>query len=296
MRAMLVKGVIWRLGCYLRLARFDKPVGTLLLLWPTLWGLWAVQSPPLYWVVVFTAGAVVMRALGCVINDMADRRLDRQVSRTRTRPLAAGDIVLGEAAALLLIFALAALLLLLLLPLRAQWWCGAALALALVYPFAKRFLALPQLVLAAAFSIGIVIADITVTGARLPSAAACCLVAANMLWVMGYDTIYAMVDRRDDAAVGTVGSSALLLGRRDVAVVSMLYAACLLLLSATGIIFNYGIAYQVALIAAMVCVFRFWQKYKTRDERACLAAFRANHWLGVFVLAGLIAAQQVPRV
>ena len=284
---------MWRLERYWRLARFHRPVGTVLLLWPTLWGLWAVQTPSLYWVAVFTAGVVVMRALGCVVNDMVDWRLDRQVTRTRSRPLAAGELSHTAAAVFALLLALAALLLWWLLPPPARLWCLAALALALVYPFAKRWLAMPQLVLAAAFSIGILIADMTVAGAALPSAAAWCLFAANMLWVVAYDTIYAMIDRRDDAAVGTVGSSALLFGRRDIALISVLYALCVLWLSVVGIIFHYGIAYQVALIAATVCVIRFWQKYKTRDERACQAAFNANHWFGLFVLAGLVAAQQV---
>lgn len=279
---------LWR---YLCLARFDRPAGALLLLWPTLWGLWAAAEgfPGWGWLGVFAGGVAAMRAFGCVVNDIADRDLDRQVARTKGRPLAAGEVSLREAAGVALFFLLAAFALWWQLPPVARLWCVAALGAAALYPLSKRHVAAPQLVLGMVFGMGIPIADAAWRNA-MPSAAAWCLFFGNFLWIVAYDTVYAMADRRDDIAYGRVGSTAILFGRRDVAAVSLLYAACLLWLAAVGIALGYGIAYQVALIGAAGCVFRFWQKYKTRDARACMAAFRANHWFGLFVFAGIAAA------
>lgn len=279
------------------LARFDRPAGALLLLLPTLWGLWAVQPPAVYWVGIFSAGAVVMRAFGCVINDMADRDLDRAVTRTKARPLAADTLSMTAAAVTAAVFAAAALVLFFALPGAARLWALGAAALAVVYPFCKRFMPLPQAALAVAFGGGLLIADVSARDAAAPSLQAWWLFAANAMWVMAYDTIYAMADRADDlqyqrggGAGGKIGSAAIYFGRYDRAAVSVFYALCLLWLSAGGLIFNYGTAYQVALIAAAVAVFRYWQKYKTRCPAACLSAFRANVWFGVFVFAGLAAA------
>ena len=280
-----------QVGRYLRLARFDRPAGTLLLLWPTLWGLWAAAQgyPGAKWLMVFVAGVVVMRAFGCIVNDMADRDLDKAVSRTRDRPLASGEVSMREAAALALFFLLLALGLFLLLPPLARWWSVAALALAVLYPFSKRVIAAPQAVLGVTFSAGILVADVAVREAA-PSVDAWLLFGGNLLWIIAYDTIYAMADREDDKAYGKIGSTALLFGKRDVVAVSLFYSACLLWLSLAGIILNYGAMYQVALIAAAVSVFKFWQKYRTRLPQACMAAFRANHWFGLFVFAGVVAA------
>ena len=280
-----------RLRLYLCLARFDRPAGTLLLLWPTLWGLWAAAGgfPGWRWLVVFVGGVVVMRAAGCVINDIVDRDLDRAVARTKQRPLAAQKLPLTEAVGVAVFFLLLALALWWQLPPLARWWGLAALLLALMYPFSKRFFAMPQAMLGLAFSSGILIADVAVRETA-PQAAAWLLLGGNFLWVLAYDTVYAMADVADDAAYGKVGSTALLFGRHAVAIVSLLYTACLLWLSAAGIVLNYNAAYQVALVAAAVCVIRFWQKYKTRRPEACLAVFHANHWFGVFVFAGLAAA------
>ena len=280
-----------QVGRYLRLARFDRPAGTLLLLWPTLWGLWAAAQgyPGAKWLMVFVAGVVVMRAFGCIVNDMADRDLDKAVSRTLGRPLASGEVSMREAAALALFFLLLALGLFLLLPPLARWWSVAALALAVLYPFSKRVIAAPQAVLGVTFSAGILVADVAVREAA-PSLDAWLLFGGNLLWIIAYDTIYAMADREDDKAYGKIGSTALLFGKRDVVAVSLFYSACLLWLSLAGIILNYGAMYQVALIAAAVSVFKFWQKYRTRLPQACMAAFRANHWFGLFVFAGVVAA------
>lgn len=283
---------MWRLEAYWRLARFDRPAGLLLLLWPTLWGVWAASRgvPDGRWVAVFAGGVAVMRAFGCVVNDMVDARLDAGVARTAGRPLACGRVSRAEAAGVAAVLAAAALGLWALLPGAARGWALAAGGLAVGYPFCKRFMALPQVGLGVAFGFGILVADVAVRGAATPSAAAWGLFVGNFLWVMAYDTVYAMADREGDAAHGGVGSAALFFGRRDVAAVSMLYAACLVWLSGVGVVFGYGVAFQVALMACAGCVFRFWQKYRSRRADACLAVFRANHWVGVFVLAGVGAA------
>ncbi len=284
--------MLQRLSAYGRLARFNNPAGTLLLLWPTLWGLWAAARgfPGWYWLAVFVGGVIVMRAFGCVVNDMFDRDLDRVVARTKNRPLAAGAVSFAEAGAVALFFLLLALALWWLLPPLARWGSLAALAIAVLYPLSKRYLPLPQAVLGLAFSSGLLIADMTLRNAP-PSLTAWLLFGGNFLWIIAYDTIYAMADKADDLAHGGVGSAALLFGRHDVAIVSILYSLCLLWLSASGLIIGYGASYQVALIAAAVCVIRFWQKYKTRHPQACMAAFRANQWFGLFVFVGIAAAE-----
>lgn len=279
-----------RLADYLRLARFDKPEGTLLLLWPTLWGLWLAAEgfPGWRWLLVFVGGAFAMRAFGCAINDIADYKLDAQVARTRNRPLAAGRISRMEAAMVATFFLTLSFLLFLLLPNQAKLWALAALAIAAAYPFAKRLLPAPQIVLGVAFSFGILVAYVAVRDAP-PPPEAWWFAAANWLWVMSYDTIYAMCDRKDDIAAGAK-SSAIWLGERDVYAVSGCYVAAILLLSVLGIwLFPDAIAYQVALIAAMLLVFRFWRLYRNRDPSECFRAFRLNHWFGAFIWAGLVS-------
>lgn len=280
-----------RLLDYARLMRADSPAGSLLLLWPTLWGLWAAAGgfPGWSWLLIFVGGVVGMRAFGCVINDMADRRLDAVVARTKERPLAAGRIGRGEAAvvAVLLLLPMAALWWH--LPPVAQAWALLALVIAGLYPAAKRFVVLPQAVLGVAFGFGIPVADAAIHNAA-PSLQAWLFFIGNFIWVVAYDTIYAMADREDDRAHGGIYSSALLFGGRDVIIVSLLYAGAVLWLSAVGIILGYGAAYQVALIAAMLCAVRFWQFYRTRRPQACMSAFRANHWFGLFVFVGIAAS------
>ncbi|MDM5146925.1 4-hydroxybenzoate octaprenyltransferase [Candidatus Persebacteraceae bacterium Df01] len=279
-----------RLLDYLSLARFDKPIGSLLLLWPTLWGLWLAAEgwPGSRWLVIFVTGVFAMRAFGCAVNDIVDRKLDAQVARTRTRPLAARRISVAEAAMVAAFFLLIAAALFLQLPAIAQLWALAGLALAAAYPLAKRIFAVPQMVLGAAFSFGIPIAYAAVRG-ESPPLQAWLFVVANWLWVLAYDTIYAMCDRDDDIKAGAK-SSAVWLDNNDVTAISLLYAAAVLWLSFLGVWYVLGTAYQVALIAAMSLVFRFWQLYRTRQPAACLSAFRANHWFGAFVFAGLAAA------
>ena len=279
-----------RLLDYLRLARFDKPAGSLLLLWPTLWGLWLAAEgwPGWKWLAIFGGGVMMMRAFGCAVNDILDRHVDGHIARTQNRPLAARRISLAEAMGVAAFFLLASFLLWLLLPPLAQAWAFAGLILTVWYPLTKRIFAAPQAVLGIAFSFGIVVAFAAVRQ-ESPPPQAWLFMAANWLWVMGYDTIYAMCDREDDRRVG-IKSSALLFGDADVTAVSLFYAAAVLWLSFLGIWYLFGVAYQVALIAAMLLVFRFWWLYRSRQPAACFTAFCANHWFGAFVFAGIAAA------
>lgn len=280
-----------RLLDYARLTRFDKPEGTLLLLWPALWGLWLAAEgwPGWKWLIVFSGGVCVMRAFGCAINDLADRRLDAQVTRTKNRPLAAGRISSGEAWAVAAFFLLLAFVLWWQLPWLARGWALAGLLLAALYPLAKRMMAAPQIVLGAAFSFSIPLAFVTLHNAP-PPPVAWLFAAANWWWVLGYDTIYAMCDREDDVRAGT-NSSAVWLGNNDVLAVSLFYVAAVAWLSVLGLWFLPGaVAYQISLVAAMGLVFRFWRLYRWRQPESCLLAFRINHWFGAFVWAGLMSA------
>ena len=275
-----------KLADYLRLIRMDKPSGALLLLWPTLWGLWLAAGgwPGWRWLCVFVAGVVVMRAFGCVVNDIADRNFDPMVARTRNRPLAAGRVGLSEAAAIAAVLLLCAFGLWLALPETAQWWAVPALAIAVAYPFAKRFVSLPQAVLGVAFSFGIPMAFAAVRDAN-PPPAAWVLFFGNALWVMAYDTIYAMADREDDLKIG-VKSAAIFFGEKDVAAVSFFYALCVSWLSLAGAAMDFNFAYYLALLAAVGFVFYFYRAYRTRLPDSCMSAFRANHWFGAVVFAG----------
>ena len=283
--------VVRRLADYARLARFDRPAGALLLLWPTMWALWVAADgfPGWYWTCFFVVGVVVMRAFGCVVNDITDRRLDAAVCRTRTRPLAARRVSVREAVAVAIVLLLPAVALWLVLPPVARGWALLSLSVALIYPLSKRYVVMPQAVLGVAFGFGMPVAAAAVTGAH-PSWDIWLFFVGNFFWIIAYDTIYAMSDRADDRAFGGVHSSALLFGRHDITAISVCYVAAILWLSLCGIIIGYGASYQVALIAAAAAVFRFWAMYKTRDPNACMAAFRANHWFGLFVFAGVAAA------
>ena len=279
-----------KIGEYAKLTRFDKPAGGLLLLWPTMWGLWLAAEgfPGWRWLGIFIVGVWVMRAFGCAVNDMADWRFDAQVRRTQSRPLAAQTISQREAAMVAGFFLLLALCLWWLLPPLAKQWALVALAVACIYPFAKRVMATPQIVLSAAFSFGIPIAYAAVRSAP-PPPEAWGFVVVNILWVLAYDTIYAMCDSDDDKRIG-LNSTVLWLGRYDVLAVGLCYAAAVVLLSALGLwLFPSALSYQTALLAAMAVVFRCWLLCRSRHLQQCMLAFRLNHWFGAFVWAGLAA-------
>ncbi len=272
---------------YIHLLRLDRPIGIWLLLWPTLWALWfaAGGMPPLDLLAVFVAGTVLMRSAGCVINDYADRDFDPHVARTRERPIAAGRISPRSALVVFAVLCLLALAIAWHLSAAALWLSLPAVLLAASYPFAKRFHSLPQAHLGLAFSWGIPMAYAAVRDV-VDWQQAGMLMAANLCWVIAYDTLYAMSDREDDLKIG-VKSSAILFGRHDLLIVGLLHAAALLLLAAVGYGTGRKVLYFAGLAAAGTCaVYEQWLARK-RERAGCFAAFRHNTWFGLAVFGGL---------
>lgn len=286
---MTVRQLLSRLDAYERLVRLDKPVGILLLLWPTLWGLWLAAGglPDLLVLWVFVLGTVLMRSAGCAVNDWADRRFDGAVKRTQSRPLVAGEIASWEALAVAAVLALAAFAItvatLNALAIQLAILAG---ALAAIYPFTKRFLAIPQAWLGACFGLGIPMAYAAAQG-EVPRLALA-LWVANLLWVVAYDTVYAMVDRDDDQAIG-IHTSALLFGRHDVAAVYACHAAFLGSLAAIGAWQGYGAAYYAGLACAAALALRDLPLVRSRSRKSCFLAFRRAHWMGAAVFMGIVA-------
>lgn len=278
---------------YLQLMRLDRPVGTLLLLWPTLWAVWiaGAGSPSLRTVFVFILGVIVMRAAGCVINDIADRNLDGHVRRTQGRPLVSGTLNVKQALALFAGLILIAFLLVLLLNPFAFWLSFGGLGLALLYPFSKRFTYLPQLFLGAAFSWAIPMAFAAEINSLPP--AVWLLYTANLLWTVAYDTQYAMVDREDDLKIG-IRSTAILFGDADRAIIVLLQGMALLTLYLLGrqLAFGWGWWLGMAVAGGLFA----WQFYATRarDEAACFKAFLNNQWVGAALFAGLLLHYLLP--
>ena len=281
-----------RLSLYLQLIRWDRPAGWLLLLWPTLSALWLASHgfPGWHLLVVFTLGTFLMRSAGCCLNDVADRDFDRHVKRTAERPVTSGKIKSREALAVGAVLALLAFGLVLTTNRTAIAWSFAALAIAVAYPFAKRFVAMPQAVLGVAFSFGIPMAFAAVQS-RVPDAA-WLLLLGNLFWVIAYDTEYAMVDRDDDLKIG-IKTSAITLGRFDVAAVAVSYALYLgiwsFVLSAQVIQAQAAIIYIAFGFASAQAAWHVWLIRK-RQRDACFKAFRLNHWLGFTVFLGIVAA------
>jgi 4-hydroxybenzoate polyprenyltransferase len=276
-----------RLDAYERLVRLDKPIGTLLLLWPTLWAVWLASHgrPRADIVLIFVLGTFLMRSAGCAINDYADRHFDAHVERTRQRPLAAGEIAPREALAVAALLALCAFGLALLLNPFAIALSFVGATIAALYPFSKRVFPFPQLVLGLAFGFGIPMAYAAVQAA-LP-AECWLLVAANVFYSFAYDTEYAMVDRDDDARLG-IRTSALTLGRWDVAAVMTSYAAMLALLAAVGALHGLGWPYYAALALAGAMMAYHWTLIRGRSREGCFRAFRHNNWVGAAVFAGIV--------
>lgn len=281
-----------RLDAYERLVRLDKPIGALLLLWPTLWAVWLAADgrPPADIVIIFVVGTVLMRSAGCAMNDWADRRFDPHVARTRTRPLAAGEIRPAEALAVAAALAAAAFGLVLFLNRFAIALSFVALAIAAFYPFTKRFFALPQLVLGVAFGFGIPMAYAALQEALPWDCWA--LLAANICYAFAYDTEYAMVDRDDDAKIG-IRTSALTLGRYDVAGVMFAYAGMLAILTALGTALRLGWPYFAGLAAAGAMALYHWRLIRDRSREGCFRAFRHNNWVGAAIFAGLALSYRV---
>ncbi len=272
----------------IEITRFDKPIGTLLLLAPTLWGVVLASEGRPSWTVlsIFVAGAIVMRAAGCIANDLADRDLDGHVARTRLRPLVTGALSVGEAITLLGgLLVLALILVALTNPLTVKLSVIGA-GLALVYPFMKRFTHWPQIVLGLAFSWSIPMA-FAASQSALPHEL-WWLFAANVLWTLIYDTQYAMVDREDDLAIG-IKSTAILFGDLDVRIIAGLQCLCLLAFWRCGVAFELGRFYYLAIIGvALMFAWHIWL-IRSRDTAQCFVAFNQSKWIGLIVLSGLCA-------
>ncbi|MBC7697233.1 MAG: 4-hydroxybenzoate octaprenyltransferase [Bacteroidia bacterium] len=283
---MNAKKIIQKLDAYERLMRLDKPIGILLLLWPTLWALLiAAQGKP-DWIVVmiFVTGTVLMRSAGCVMNDIADMNYDGLVERTKNRPLANGEVSKKEAYILALMLSLAAFGLVCFLNTLTIQLSVLALLLAASYPFTKRFLTIPQAYLGIAFGFGIPMVFAAILGYIAPIA--WILLLANVFWAIAYDTEYAMVDRDDDLKIG-IKSSAITFGRFDVIAVMASYAMTLLLLTLAGKWLLMGYAYYMGLaIATMIAVHHYFL-IKTREKTSCFKAFLQNTWFGFAIFAGL---------
>ncbi|TXT31386.1 MAG: 4-hydroxybenzoate octaprenyltransferase [Rhodocyclaceae bacterium] len=277
-----------KLDLYEKLMRLDKPIGILLLLWPTLWALWlSALGRPNWWVVwIFVLGTVLMRSAGCVINDYADRDFDKHVERTKERPLTAGKVTTKEALALFAGLSLLSFALVLLLGNTLVIWLSVpALFLAASYPFTKRFLAIPQAYLGIAFGFGIPMAYAAQVGG-VP-AEAWWLLLANVFWAVAYDTEYAMVDREDDLKIG-IKTSAITFGRFDVAAVMVCYAATLAIIGGIGWTLHLGLAFYsgLAVAAGIMGVHYTW--IRGRERMPCFKAFLHNNWVGLVIFVGIV--------
>ena len=284
---MILTDLIARLDAYEKLIRLDRPIGILLLAWPTLWGLW-LASPPMPHPLVlwlFVLGTVLMRSAGCAINDYADRDFDAHVERTRGRPLAAGLIRPWEALAVAAVLALAAFAIVLQFNRLTVYLSFAALAIAAIYPFTKRFFWMPQAWLGVAFGFGIPMAFAATTGRVPPLAWA--LLAANVAWTIAYDTEYAMVDREDDRRIG-IRTSAILFGRHDVAAVMACYVVFLLAMGAIGVWQRYGVPYFGGLGVAMLIAGYHHRLIRDRTREGAFKAFQHNNWIGAAIFAGIV--------
>ena len=270
----------------LQLIRFDKPIGTLLLLWPALWALWiAAQGVPDYTLLaIFLAGTFLARSAGCIINDLADRNLDGAVARTNARPLVTGAITVREAVALFVALMLLAFILVLFTNRLTVILSVGAVILASSYPFMKRYMQLPQLVLGAAFSWSIPMAFAAQSGALPP--ALWLVYLGNLLWTMAYDTAYAMVDREDDLKIG-IKSAAILFGQYDRLIIALLQVSSLICLYLAGQAFGLGLYYNASLVVSAVLF--GYQQYLIRERKpdACFNAFLNNNWVGMAIFVGV---------
>lgn len=291
--------LVERLDAYERLMRLDKPIGTLLLLWPTMSALWlaANGTPRRSLVLIFAVGTLVMRSAGCAMNDWADRDFDAHVARTADRPLAAGIIAPWEALAVAAVGAFVAFLLVLFTNRATMLWSIPALAIGVAYPFCKRYFAIPQAFLGVAFSFGIPMAYAAVQNHVPPIAWV--LLVINLFWVVAYDTEYAIVDRADDVKIG-IRTSALTFGHADVAVTGVCYAVYLAGMVWIGRVHAFGPIYYAGLaMALLTAIYHLWI-IRARDPAACFRAFLGNHWLGMSVFLGValdyaVRAERWPR-
>jgi 4-hydroxybenzoate polyprenyltransferase len=276
-----------RLSLYVQLTRLDRPIGILLLLWPTLWGVWiAGRGHPAWSIVfIFVVGTVLMRSSGCAINDYADRDFDRYVKRTQNRPITSGKLSPREALWVAAVLALLGLMLILPLNTLTLLLSVPAAFLAASYPFTKRFLAIPQAYLGIAFGFGIPMAFAAQLNAVPP--VAWLLLLANIFWCIAYDTEYAMVDRDDDIRLG-IHSAALLFGRHDISAIVACYAIAIMLLALAGRTAGLGWAYYAGLLAAAGIALHHYFLIRGRQRENCFKAFLHNNWFGAAVFIGIL--------
>ncbi|ATO18202.1 4-hydroxybenzoate octaprenyltransferase [Acinetobacter sp. LoGeW2-3] len=286
------QAITWRerLSAYYYLCRFDKPIGTELVFWPTMWALWIAAKgiPDLSILVLMILGVIFMRAAGCAINDFADRKVDAHVERTKTRPLATGIISGKEAVMVFLVLVAASACLLFFLPIETFYWSFGALFLAFIYPFMKRYTHLPQVFLGAAFSWSIPMAYTAV--GQTPDLTCWLLYFGNLAWTVAYDTQYAITDREYDLKIG-VKSTAILFGQHDIQIISLLQVISLVLIGAAlwieDLLVPFGL---IGLIAVATDFIYQWSKTRDKDPQRCFWAFRHNRWVGMMIFLGIFAA------
>jgi 4-hydroxybenzoate polyprenyltransferase len=278
--------ILARLALYLRLVRLDKPIGILLLLWPTLWALWIATNgrPHGSVVLIFVLGTVLMRSAGCAMNDYADRDIDRHVQRTANRPLTAGLIAPREALIVALVLTMLAFCLILPLNQLTKLLSLGAVGIAASYPYFKRFFAVPQAYLGIAFGFGIPMAFAATTNGVPP--AAWWLLLANVFWAIAYDTEYAMVDRDDDLKIG-IRTSAITFGRFDITAIMLCYALALSLIAAVGWHYDLRAWFAAGWLIAGACAMYHFKLIRQRDRAGCFAAFKHNNWLGAALFIGM---------
>ena len=281
-----------RFSLYLDLIRWNRPAGWLVLIWPTLSALWLAAGgfPGWHLLAVFVLGTILMRSAGCCINDVADRHFDRHVKRTAQRPITSGQVSVPEALVVGAVLALVALALVLTTNWVAVAWSVPALLVTVLYPFTKRFFAMPQAVLGVAFNFGIVIAFAAVQGSA--PAMAWLLWLGNLFWVLAYDTEYATVDRDDDLLIG-MKTSAITLGRLDVAAIVLFYLLFLGFWAVALAPLALGAIFYIAMAVALAQVAWHWWLIRTRTREGCFRAFRMNHWVGFTLFAGIAGSSLV---
>lgn len=279
-----------RLEAYYYLCRFDKPIGTELVFWPTMWAMWIANKgiPEIKILIPMILGTIFMRAAGCAINDFADRKVDGHVERTKTRPLATGVISAKEAIFVFLFLVAASAAMLLFLPIETFYWSFGALFLAFIYPFMKRYTHLPQVFLGAAFSWSIPM-GYTAVGVE-PNLTCWLLYFGNLAWTVAYDTQYAITDREFDLKIG-VKSTAILFGKYDIEIISLLQASSIVLIGVAFYLENILIPFGAAALILVFLDFIYqWTKTKNRDPQRCFWAFRHNRWVGLIIFVGIFMA------
>jgi 4-hydroxybenzoate polyprenyltransferase len=287
---MSLKNVLKQIDPYLKLIRFDRPIGTLLLLWPALWGLWLAADgvPPLKYIIIFSLGVFLMRSAGCVINDIADRKFDGKVKRTKNRPLASKQLPVLNAMIIFVVLMLMAVVLLIFLNSLSIKVALVAAFFAVTYPFMKRYTYLPQIYLGIAFALSIPMAYAQLTN-NIP-AEAWLLFIANIFWTTAYDTMYAMVDREDDEKIG-VKSTAILFGDLDIVMIHIIQAFMLIVLLLLGKKLDLNMYYYAGILGAVILF--VYQNYllRSRDTNNYFKAFLNNNWVGLLLFAGIFFAK-----